>query len=130
MIALLLLSALLPAARAGMTRSEQLKLGGGFVAGSTAAHALYWGLYPERQRPLALHFIPIAGPIMGFSERTSTPCEDERHGCPLRGMMAIYDGLMLGGQVAGLVMMSAAALQPPEQTLRLAPGAVSLHVRW
>ncbi|MFT5682883.1 MAG: hypothetical protein ACI8RZ_003807 [Myxococcota bacterium] len=117
-------------AEAETTRKQQLLLGAGITAGTTVLHGVIWSLYADRQGALAPHFVPVAGPIIGFQELSSTPCEDSRHGCPVRGMLIIYDSLLIAGQLGGLVVMTAAAFRPPDAAVRSAPGVLTVRWRW
>jgi len=131
-LAALLLSSLFSRPALAEPPQEQFWLGVGMTAGTTAAHALAWSLAPDRVGPMAVHFVPIAGPIAGFREIATTPCTDERHGCPVRGALVVYDAVFITGQVAGLTLMTVSMIQMKREqsVVRVAPGAVSVRLHF
>ena len=62
--------------------------GSGMVAGATLGHAVMWSLNDDRQSGMWVHYIPIAGPLVGMNE-----------GGP---MLTLADGFFLGMQVGGI----------------------------
>jgi hypothetical protein len=117
-------------AHAAVTPTEQIGIGAGLTLGATAAHALVWGLYVDRQGPLGVHFVPVAGPIVGLREVVGTPCSS-KHGCPARGMLVVSDSLYLAAQVGGLVTLGTALLRTDEPvSLHIQPHQITLQMRW
>ncbi|MFT4978626.1 MAG: hypothetical protein ACI8S6_004536 [Myxococcota bacterium] len=106
---------------------EGVIAGSSTALGATVAHAIVWQLYPNRQSSMVPHYIPIAGPIAGFRERSQAGCSAEQ-GCPDQAAMAIFDGFTLGVQTAGLALTFVAVVvgHTPSHRIQLTPTGASL----
>lgn len=92
--------------------------GSGMVAGATLGHAVMWSLNDDRQSGMWVHYIPIAGPLVGMNE-----------GGP---MLTLADGFFLGMQVGGIALMTVgvASWQRDHLQLHVTPQSATLSLTW